>query len=84
MDDRGRPSAFLRCRQGRSGHCARLVRALSEQEKLELALIDNLQRHDLNRSEEAVAMARIVDYGLTAAALAKRIGRSATYVRDRF
>ena len=53
-----------------------LVRSLSEQEKLELALVDNLQRSDLNPSETALAMARLVELGVSQKELAKRIGRS--------
>ena len=60
-----------------------LVRNLSEQEKLELALVDNLQREDLAPLDQALAMARLIELGLSASGLAKRIGRSAGYVRDR-
>ena len=60
-----------------------LVRPMSDQEKLELALVDNLQRQDLSVLDEAVAMTRLVELGSSASALAKRIGRSASYVRDR-
>ena len=60
-----------------------LVRSLSEQEKLELALVDNLQRSDLNPSETALAMARLVELGVSQKELAKRIGRSTAYVRER-
>jgi hypothetical protein len=59
------------------------VRSLSEQEKLELALVDNLQRSDLNPSETALAMARLVELGVSQKELAKRIGRSTAYVRER-
>jgi len=60
-----------------------IVRDLSDQEKLEWGLVDNLQRQDLSTLDEAVAMTRLVEFGMSAAALAKRIGRSAGYVRDR-
>jgi ParB family chromosome partitioning protein len=60
-----------------------LVRDLSDQEKLELALVDNLQRQDLSILDEAVAMTRLCELGMSAPALARRIGRSAGYVRDR-
>ena len=60
-----------------------VVRTMSDQEKLELALVDNLQRQDLSVLDEAVAMTRLVELGMSASALAKRIGRSAGYVRDR-
>ncbi|MDQ6798830.1 MAG: ParB/RepB/Spo0J family partition protein [Actinomycetota bacterium] len=60
-----------------------LVRTLSDQEKLELALVDNIQRNDLSVLDEAVAMTRLVELGMSAGRLGKRIGRSASYVRDR-
>jgi ParB family chromosome partitioning protein len=60
-----------------------IVRELTEQQKLELALVDNLQRAELSPSETALAMARLVELGMSQKDLARRIGRSAGYVRDR-
>ncbi|MEA2704895.1 MAG: ParB family transcriptional regulator, chromosome partitioning protein [Actinomycetota bacterium] len=60
-----------------------LVRTLTEQERLELGLVDNIQREGIRPSDQAVAMGRLVEYGMSVGALAKRIGRSAAYVRDR-
>lgn len=54
-----------------------LVRDLSDQEALALALVENLQRADLNAMEEARGLQRLVDeFGLTHAEVAERVGRS--------
>jgi ParB family chromosome partitioning protein len=46
------------------------------EERLELALVENLQRTDLNPVEEARAMQRLLrEFGLTQEALAERIGK---------
>lgn len=46
------------------------------EERLELALVENLQRTDLNPIEEARAMQRLLrEFGLTQEALAERIGK---------
>jgi ParB family transcriptional regulator, chromosome partitioning protein len=47
------------------------------EERLELALVENLQRTDLNPVEEARAIQRLLrDFGLTHEALAERIGKN--------
>jgi ParB family chromosome partitioning protein len=47
------------------------------EERLELALVENLQRTDLNAIEEARAMQRLLrDFGLTQEALGERIGKN--------
>ncbi|HYY46213.1 MAG TPA: ParB/RepB/Spo0J family partition protein [Candidatus Angelobacter sp.] len=47
------------------------------EERLELALVENLQRTDLNPMEEARAMQRLLrDFGLTQEALGERIGKT--------
>jgi len=54
-----------------------LVRDAGEAERLELGLVENLVREDLNPIEVATACATLVeDFGLTQAALAERLGRS--------
>ena len=46
------------------------------EERLELALVENLQREDLNPMEEARAIRRLLsDFGLTHRGLAERIGK---------
>jgi len=50
---------------------------ISEQKKLELALIENIQREDLDSMSKAKAFARLIkEFGLTQQALAARIGKS--------
>jgi ParB family chromosome partitioning protein len=52
-----------------------IVRSTSELERLELALIENIQRQDLNPIEKAQAYAKLVhDFGLTQAEAAKKLG----------
>ncbi len=60
-----------------------IVREASEQEKLELALIENIQRQDLNAVEEAIAYKALVDeFGLTQDAVATRVGKSRSAVAN--
>src|SRR3989339_320328 len=60
-----------------------IVRDASEQEKLELALIENIQRQDLNAVEEAIAYKALVDeFGLTQDAVAARVGKSRSAVAN--
>ena len=54
-----------------------IVKDLSEQEIVEVALIENLQREDLNPIEEAEAYEKLVkEYGLKQEEIAKIVGKS--------
>ena len=54
-----------------------IIRQASDREVLELALIENLQREDLNPIEEAGAYERLHrDFGLTQDEISKRVGKS--------
>jgi ParB family transcriptional regulator, chromosome partitioning protein len=54
-----------------------IVREADESERLELALIENMAREDLNPVEEARACATLVeDLGISKEELARRVGRS--------
>jgi ParB family chromosome partitioning protein len=54
-----------------------VVRTANEQEQLELALVENIQREDLNALEEARAFRHLIDeFGLTQELVAERVGRS--------
>lgn len=54
-----------------------LVREYSDEDVTEVALIENIQRKDLNPIEEAEAYRRLIEeYGLTQEALAERISKS--------
>ena len=58
-----------------------VIRESTNVELLELALVENLQRSDLNSLEEASAFQRLIDeYGLTQEDVARRIGRSRSSV----
>ena len=53
-----------------------LVRSAEEHERLQLALIENLQREDLNPIEVATAFQRLADdYGLSHEEIARRTGK---------
>ena len=55
----------------------------SEQEKLELAIIENLQREDLNAVDRALAFRQLTDTSkMTHAEVAKKVGRSRMYVSN--
>ncbi len=60
-----------------------LVRNATEQQKLELALIENIQRQQLNPIEEAYAYTRLIqEFQLTQEDLAKRVGKSRPVVSN--
>lgn len=62
-----------------------LVRTLSDQHKLELSLIENLQRHDLNPLETATAYMKLRDqFNMTLDMIAQRMGaRSVSTVSNK-
>lgn len=60
-----------------------VVREAGNQEKLELAIIENIQRHDLNPIEEAKAYLRLAEeFGLAQDAVAKKMGKSRSTVAN--
>lgn len=60
-----------------------VVRTASEQEKLELAIIENVQRQDLNPVEEALAYRRLMDeFGLTQDQVSAKVGKSRPQVAN--
>ena len=60
-----------------------VIRDLSEQESMEIALIENLQREDLNPLEEASGYQDLIDlYGYTQDQVAKRVGKSRSAVAN--
>ncbi|HEY0964372.1 MAG TPA: ParB/RepB/Spo0J family partition protein [Candidatus Paceibacterota bacterium] len=55
----------------------------TEQEKLELAIIENLQREDLNAVDRALAFRQLSDvFGLSHTQVAQKVGRSREYVSN--
>ncbi len=60
-----------------------LVKDVADQNLLEIALIENIQREDLNPIEEAQAYKRLIEtVGLTQEALATRVGRDRSYITN--
>ncbi|HAF15358.1 MAG TPA: hypothetical protein DHU55_18550 [Blastocatellia bacterium] len=59
------------------------VRNVSDEKVLELALIENIQREDLNPIEEARAYKKLIEtLGLTQETVAERVGRDRSYVTN--
>jgi len=55
----------------------------SADEQLELALIENIQRHDLNAIEEATAYARLIEeFSLTQEEVARRVGKKRSTITN--
>ena len=60
-----------------------IVRAEQEQKKLEIALIENLQREDLNPLETARAYKRLIDeFNITQEEAAKKVGKARSSVAN--
>ncbi len=60
-----------------------LVKDISISDRLEIALIENIQRENLNPLDEAAAYAQLVDeFGLTQDSIAKRVGKSRSAVAN--
>lgn len=60
-----------------------IVREFSDDEMMEIALLENLQREDLNAIEEANAYKQLIDkMSITQEELAKRLGKSRSYITN--
>jgi ParB family chromosome partitioning protein len=60
-----------------------VLRNISDEKVLEIALIENIQREDLNPIEEARAYKKLIDaLGLTQETVAERVGRDRSYVTN--
>jgi ParB family chromosome partitioning protein len=61
-----------------------VVREASDQQKLELAIIENIQRHDLNPVEEAKAYLKLAqEFGLKQEEVADKVGKSRSSVANK-
>ena len=76
-------------RRGRAAQMAGLtrvpaiVREIPDENLLELALIENIQRQELNAIEEANAYRRLIEsLGLTQEEVAQRVGRDRTFISN--
>jgi len=60
-----------------------VVRELSDRDAMEIALVENLQRADLNPIEESQAYARLIDeFGWTQEEIGARVGKSRSHVAN--
>lgn len=60
-----------------------IVRDIPDDKILELALIENIQRQELNAIEEAQAYKRLIEtLGLTQEVIAQRVGRDRTFITN--
>lgn len=60
-----------------------IVREIDDQQALELALIENIQRQDLSPLEEAAGYQRLIDeFGYTQEALSSTVGKSRSHVAN--
>nr|WP_276537107.1 ParB/RepB/Spo0J family partition protein [Anaerosalibacter massiliensis] len=60
-----------------------IIKDMEELDSMKIALIENLQREDLNPIEEAVAFEELMkDYGLTQEEVAKVVGKSRSYIAN--
>ena len=60
-----------------------IIREVTNEENALIAIIENMQREDLNTIEEATAFKKVISkYGMTQEALAKIIGKSRPYIAN--
>lgn len=59
-----------------------LIKALSDRETLEVALIENVQREDLSPVEEARAFSQLLSFGLSQEDVAQAVGKSRSTVAN--
>lgn len=64
-------------------HMPALVREMTDDEVLEVQLLENLQRRDLTAMEEADGYNHLAKKGYKVERIAERVGRSLAYVYDR-
>ncbi len=71
------------CRMAELDTVPVIIKEIDEQEHRELALIENLQREDLNPVEEALGYKNLIDtYNLTQDAVAQSVGKSRSAVTN--
>ena len=60
-----------------------IVKELTDEENMLLAIIENMQREDLNPIEEAEGLKQMIDtYGLTQEQVSKSVGKSRPYIAN--
>lgn len=75
---------YLACKSLGMGKIPAVVKELTDNAVATVALIENLQREDLNFIEEAEGYARLIDdFGFTQEVLAQRIGKSQSTIANK-
>jgi len=60
-----------------------IITEFNDEQMMEISLLENIQRENLNVVEESIAYQRLIDnIGYTQAELAKQIGKSRTYITN--
>ncbi len=59
-----------------------IIRDLTDRETLEIAIIENVQRENLNSVEEARAFKQLMDFGMNQEEVAKAVGKSRSAVAN--
>ena len=60
-----------------------IIRELTEEQNMLIAIIENMQREDLNPMEEAEAIHQMIDnFGLTQEEISKSVGKSRPYITN--
>lgn len=60
-----------------------IIKDISQKEELEMSLVENIQRENLNAIEEALAYSNLIDtYNITQEELAKTLGKSRTTITN--
>lgn len=60
-----------------------IIRELDEQQNMMVAIIENMQREDLNGIEEALALEELIkNFGLTQEEVSKSVGKSRPYITN--
>lgn len=71
------------CREAGLSVAPVIIKEVDDREYMELALIENLQREDLNAVEEALGYRSLIDgYGMTQEAVADSVGKSRSAVTN--
>ena len=73
---------FRAARRAGLGSVPAVVRDLDDRETLEVAIVENLQREDLNPVEEARAFKQLLDFGLNQEEVGRAVGRSRSAVAN--
>lgn len=74
---------FRAAKQAKLKEVPVIIREVSDEEALELALIENIQRSDLNPLEEAAGYQRLMDeFGYTQEKLAPVVGKSRSHIAN--